>query len=148
MKPSYILIMLQVVVFVQAGKITAQTSAELLVGNWMFDYTTSMNSMESKALQMFNKMDNVGKNLFQTAYQGRKMAFGNNGDFSQQLASGQITQGSWSVNNGSNSVVLTYPNGMQIFYSIVTLTSNSLIMRVESNGKAKMMITEWYFTKI
>lgn len=125
----------------------AQTQKQMLSGNWLFDYETSVSHMEESAKKMLIKNPSLQEKL-ENSYKYRQITFGSQGDYLLHLAGGKQTTGSWGFNaaNGNN-IIINIQNQIENL-SIVMLSASCLVLKLENAGKAKPMFSTWYLKKI
>lgn len=142
---QYITILI-LAVFCNTAILAQKKEVHPLIGTWEFDYTSSVTKIErtSKA-----RLDSVPqqKSTFEAAYRGRKIFFGDDGSFAQQLADGRRSTGTWAADN-NNGLVIVDPSGNKYPLNIQTLNKTHLVLKPIVSGEAKPVLPEWYFKKL
>jgi len=149
MKRIYCLFLL--IALSQSGVILAQDDAEttqdLLVGAWKFNYSKSFNKMEADLKVQFDSIATTQRNMIRDAYKGRKITFNADGSFIQTLKDGRSVAGTWKVTKNGKKVKIKGPNGNSYTQKIKKLNPTQLVLKQENNGLGRLFFPEWHFIK-
>ena len=152
MKTIYILLFLAVLSVVSNKAFSQNRSQDksavsLLVGTWIFDYDLSIRKMDNSAKMHLDSVEQTRRNKIEKNYRGRKVTFGNKGEYKQTLSNGHTAKGEWELSKNHKNVIITAPNGFKYIQRIKFLSKTKLILKPIMEGKAKMLISEWNFVK-
>lgn len=125
-----------------------QDKSSQVIGTWVFNFDTSIGSMDEKAKNHYVKMGVERQEKVKRAYQNRIITFGPDGDFAQELSDGRTVKGTWQINK-NKLIEITSPNGSTIAFKIKELNAGVLIIsRVKTdNNKMNMLMSDWYLTR-
>jgi hypothetical protein len=124
-----------------------KSAAQLMLGTWSFDLTTSMGKMTTESKTFHAKMDANRQSRLTRAYEGRSYTFNENGTFVQQLGDGRQFAGKWSLVDNEQVLQLISPQGAVSLKQIGHLSTNKMVLLPPNVGKMKSMFAEWHLTK-
>lgn len=121
-----------------------QAQTELLVGSWTFNHGLSMSKMTPQMQQHLDSLPQLRQQVL-TAYAGRKVIFGPNGEYVRSLADGRSMTASWSL--AGNVITITTPSGASTQEQLTFLSEDRLTLVPMVSGDTKAIIPEWHFIK-
>lgn len=139
--------LLLVFIFPVSGK-CQNIIEEQIIGEWIFNYETSLENMDEAAKFHFENMDANRQANIQDNYQNRKLMFGEGGGFLQEFSGGGSVEGSWSLRGGEILDIMN-SSGHVISFKIELLNDKILVIhpiRLDE-GTANMLFSKWYLLK-
>lgn len=126
------------------GLLAQGNESPTLVGSWTFDHGLSMSKMTPEMQQHLDSLPQLRQQVL-TAYEGRKVVFGPNGEYVQSLADGRSMTATWSL--AGNVITITAPSGASTQEQLTFLDGNRLTLVPMVSGDTKAIIPEWHFIK-
>lgn len=133
-------------VFFQTTTFAQDRGTHPLIGAWEFDYGPSFARMETSTKTRLDSLPQQKFNM-ESVYRGRKILFGADGSYVQQLADGRRSTGTW-VLDGTNNIVVTDPNGNKYPQRIKALTKTHLVIEPIVSGESRPVLPEWHYKKL
>lgn len=126
--------------------LSAQIQREHLVGNWVFDYETSMANMPENAKTILLN-SSIVKGGVESTFRNRKVTFNTDGSYFLVLIDGREMSGTWNLSGENNNrITITTQNQIENI-SVLMLTSSGLVLKPEGDN-VNPFFTQLYFTKI
>ena len=115
-----------------------------IVGVWAFNYARSLAGAAADARA---QLDNVPRFRAQVeaAYNGRLIAFNENGQYQLQLANGTLLQGTWQWDS-SSTVLITDPSGASFRQQVVQLNATTLVLQ-PLTGNSPTFFPEYHYLR-
>jgi len=145
----HVFIPLLISCFFSINLLTAQNNNKQhpLVGTWSFNQTLSFAKMVPEDKNEFDKNGQM-KTQILSAYDGRTLFFGEQGEYLQVMADGSSITGNWVLDSDNNVLTITNNLGSSIKQSISKLNASQLSLVLITGGNAKAIIPEQYYTKV
>lgn len=126
--------------------LSAQIQREQLVGNWVFDYDTSMANMPENAKTILLN-SSVVKGGLESTFRNRKVTFNTDGSYFLVLIDGREMSGTWNLSGENNNLITITTQNQIENISVLMLTNSGLVLKPEGD-KVSPFFLQWYFTKI
>ena len=111
MKSRYYLLVVLFAIFSLPEQTVAQSTQELLIGTWSFNYDSSISKMEAEMKVRLETMPQTQRSSIEKAYKNRKITFYANGNYLISISDGSQAAGSWILTENGNTIKMTSSKG-------------------------------------
>ena len=129
------------------AKVSSQETSTLLTGTWTFDYQESVQQMDAASKMHLDSVSSVRRARIEQSYIGRLITFNTDGSYLQTLSNGHTANGTWTLSEDSQYVIITDPNGNQYTQQIQSISATQLILKPILESNVRMIIPQWSFVK-
>jgi len=117
-----------------------------LNGEWMFEFNKSFSKVEESSKAYLDSIPDSELQLIYSNYEGRKIIFESNGNFTQSLPGGRNVSGKWHLNSTTNMIEIKLPNGAVYYQKLKILDSRSILITPVKGSN--VIINKWYYSKL
>lgn len=142
-----LLTLLSLVFFNQVASGQEREDQSVLVGTWTLDYDATFAKRESRMKALMDTIPQSQRSSIEDSYKGRTMSFGSDGGFRLSFPDGRNMEGTWSLDQGRMTLLVTDPSKQIHVHWIKELKERVMVLRLEDSGGSKLFVKELYFVK-
>jgi len=142
-------LLLQAQLFAQ-GNSANENRKEQLVGTWLLDFDKTISQIDSKAKEVYGKMNLVFKENLKKSFSKRKIIFKADGTYIIEIKPGIQQQGTWQLLDNEIDLLIVMDYGKRYNRRIESINSSKLILNLgeHKNQPSKALLQKWELKKI